>query len=105
MSSDEELAASEPLTASRPQRPRNRLVLGTYCVEAGIASTAVGAWASSGLSGSPRAAAWIGVTAILVVAAAWLAEPTVSLLTQYLQVAAPRRDPRPRQSTDEDASS
>jgi hypothetical protein len=83
--------AGMPLAASRPSdtggrcRPGNWLLLGAYCVEAGIISTAAGAWASAGFSGSLRAVVWIGVTAALAVAAAWLAEPTVAALGRCLR--------------------
>lgn len=83
--------AGMPLTAvrasdvSRRRRPGSRLALGTYCVEAGITSTAAGAWASAGLSGSLRATVWIGVTAVLALAAAWLAEPAVTVLDRCLR--------------------
>lgn len=62
----------------------NRLGIAVYGAETGIVSTAVGGWASSGSSGSSRLVMWISVTAALAIGAAWLAEPTVSLLTRYL---------------------
>lgn len=79
------LAASQASDVGRPRRPGSGLVLGTYCVEAGITSTAAGAWASSGLSGSLRAAVWIGVTAVLALTAAWLAESAVTVLDRCLR--------------------
>ena len=78
------LAASQASDVGR-RRPGSRLALGTYCVEAGITSTAAGAWASAGFSGSLRAAVWIGVTAVLALAAAWLAEPAVTVLDRCLR--------------------
>lgn len=63
----------------------NRLGIAVYGVEVGTVSTAVGGWASSGSSGSSRLVVWISVTAALAIGAAWLAEPTVTLLTRYLQ--------------------
>jgi hypothetical protein len=83
--------AGMPLPASQSSDPKgrrwpgNRLALGAYCVEAGITSTAAGAWASSGFSGSLRAVAWIGVTALLAAAAAWLAEPAATALDHCLR--------------------
>ena len=71
-------------------------MLGAYCVEAGIISTAAGAWASSGLSGSSRAFVWIGVAGVLAAAAVWLAEPALSVLGRCLQVTVTRRDLRRR---------
>jgi hypothetical protein len=78
------LATSQASDTGR-RRPGGGLALGTYCVEAGITSTAAGAWASAGFSGSLRAAVWIGVTAVLALAAAWLAEPAVTVLDRCLR--------------------
>jgi hypothetical protein len=79
------LAARQSADANGQHRPGRGLALGAYCVEAGITSTAAGAWASSGFSGSLRAAVWIGVTAALAVAAAWLAEPAVTAMSRCLR--------------------
>lgn len=79
------LAASQSSDAGGRLRPGSWLALGAYCVEAGIISTAAGAWASAGFSGSLRAVVWIGVTVALAAAAAWLAEPTVAALGRYLR--------------------
>jgi hypothetical protein len=83
--------AEVPLAASRPSGAGGRpwsgrgLVHGIYSLETGITATAAGEWASSGLSGSPRAAVWIAVTAVLAVTAAWLAEPAVNALGRCLR--------------------
>lgn len=79
------LAAGKSSPPGGRRWPGSRLALGAYCVEAGIASTAVGAWASAGFSGSLRAVVWIGVTAVLAAATAWLAEPTVAVLDRCLR--------------------
>jgi hypothetical protein len=79
------LAAIRASDATRWRRPGSGLALGTYCVEAGITSTAAGAWVSAGFSGSLRAAVWIGVTAVLALAAVWLAEPAVTALDRCLR--------------------
>jgi hypothetical protein len=78
------LAASQASDVGR-RRPGSGLALGTYCVEAGITSTAAGAWASAGFSGALRASVWIGVTAVLALAAAWLAEPATTALDRCLR--------------------
>lgn len=83
--------AGKPLSASRSsdadgRRPRGSgLALGAYCVESGITSAAAGAWASAGLPGSLRAVVWIGVTAAVAAAAAWLAEPAVTALGRRMR--------------------
>jgi hypothetical protein len=83
--------AGVPLAASRSSdtdgrhRPGSGLALGAYCIEAGVTSTAAGAWASAGFSGSVRAVVWIGVTAMLAAVAAWLAEPAVTALGRCLR--------------------
>jgi hypothetical protein len=78
-------AASQCSDADERHRPGGGLALGAYCVEAGVTSTAAGAWVSAGFSGSLRAVVWIGVTATLAAAAAWLAEPTVTALSRFLR--------------------
>jgi hypothetical protein len=79
------LAANRSSDADDRHRRGSRLALGAYCVEAGITSTAAGAWASSGFSGSLRAVVWIGVTTVLAAAAAWLAEPAISGMSHCLR--------------------
>ena len=90
------LAASQPSDVSVRQWPGSGLALGAYCVEAGITSTAAGAWASSGFSGSSRALVWIGVTTVLAAAAGWLAEPALTVLGRCFQVTVTRHDRRRR---------
>jgi hypothetical protein len=60
------------------------LGLVAYGVLAGILATTVGAWASSLMSGAPRIAAWIGVTAVISLALAWFAEAVLILLGRRL---------------------
>lgn len=79
------LPASQSSDADRRHRPGRGLALGAYCVEAGVASTAAGAWASAAFPGSLRIVVWVGVTAVLAVAAAWLVEPAVTALDRCLQ--------------------
>lgn len=79
------LATSRSSDTDRRHRPSSGLVLGAYCIEAGVTSTAAGAWASVGFSGSLRAIVWIGVTAVLAATAAWLAEPAVTALSRCLR--------------------
>jgi hypothetical protein len=78
------LTASQPSETSGRQRSRSGLARGAYCVEAGITSTAAGAWASLEFSGPLKAVVWIGVTAALAAAAVWLAEPAVAVLDRCL---------------------
>jgi hypothetical protein len=83
--------AGVPLATSRSSdtegrhRPSSGLAFGAYCIEAGVTSTAAGAWASTGFSGSVRAVVWIGVTAVLAAAAAWLADPAITVLDRCLR--------------------
>jgi hypothetical protein len=79
------LAASQSSDADGRHWPGRGLAFGAYCVEAGVTSTAAGAWASAGFPGSLRAVVWVGVTAVLAVAAAWLAEPAVTALDRCLR--------------------
>ena len=64
--------ATEP--GGRADRRRDRLALVTYWAEAGIASTAVGAWASTEFSGRVRILVWAGITAVLAAVAIWFAD-------------------------------
>ena len=65
--------------------PGERLGLVVYGVVAGIAASALGAWASSRLAGSARIAAWLAVTAVLALSFAWFAERVVLLLIRCLR--------------------
>lgn len=94
--SDDEETADLGYDTLNPGVRWNRLGVAVYGVEAGIVSTAIGGWASSGSSGSSRLVVWISVTAALAIGAAWLAEPTVILLTRYLQDRRGRRSLGPR---------
>lgn len=66
-------------SAERAAR-RDRLGLVTYWAEAGIASTAAGAWASAVFSGRARFLVWMGVSATLAAIAILFAGPAVSFL-------------------------
>jgi hypothetical protein len=56
------------------------LALAVYWGEAGITSTAIGAWVASSLSGVTRVAVWISLTAVLDVGAVQLTERAVGVL-------------------------
>jgi hypothetical protein len=56
-----------------------RLTLVGYGVLAGIGASTVGAWVSSALADKPRIGVWIGVTAVLAVIAARVADQAVAL--------------------------
>lgn len=58
------------------------MLLAGYAVGAGIVTSAAGAAVASGLSGASQISVWIVVTALLAIGAAWLAEPTVTLLVR-----------------------
>jgi hypothetical protein len=77
--------------AALAQRRRNGLALVTYWVEAGVASTAAGAWASAAVPGRWRVPVWAGVTTVLAAAALWVAEPAIALLSRYFRAAGARR--------------
>lgn len=79
--------------ANRPVRRRGGLALVTYWVEAGVISTAAGAWASTALPGRWRIAGWVGVTTILAAAAIWFAEPVLGFLSRRYQAVQVRRPP------------
>jgi hypothetical protein len=55
----------------------------TYGVLAGILATTAGAWASSPIAGGARIGAWIGVTAVVSLVLAWLAEVVVTVLGRF----------------------
>lgn len=98
MSADRQVKSSlaGPATGARsakPNRCQYGLAVVSYWIEAGIATTAAGAWATKTLSGTARTAVWIGVTAVLAVGAMWLAEPSISVLSRYFAAAGPRRPP------------
>ena len=77
----------------RSGRRHDGLALVTYWAEAGIASTAAGAWASTALSGRLRILVWVGVTTVLAVAAIWFAEPVIGLLSRGYRAGRSRRPP------------
>ncbi len=77
--------------ATDPAIRWSRLGLVVYGVDAGIVTTAVGDWVSSGWSGASRLVIWISVTAALAIGAAWVAEPAVTLLARCLQERRGRR--------------
>ena len=94
--------AEAPLTADLSsnvgarQRRGSGLALCAYSIEAGISSTAVGAWASSGLSGLLRAIVWGGLTTVLGIVAVCLAEPAVKALDRGLRMTLSYRNLRHR---------
>ena len=90
------LAADLPSNAGTRQWHGGGLALCAYSIEAGISSTAVGAWASSGLSGPLRAAAWGGLTTLLGVVAVCLAEPAIYVLDRCLRITLSHRNLRHR---------
>lgn len=53
---------------------------------AGIGASVLGAWAASGLSGRAQAGVWIGVTAVLAVAAAWCADRVIDLAGRLIRI-------------------
>lgn len=77
----------------QPGRRHGGLTLVTYWAEAGIASTAAGAWASTALSGRLRILVWVGVTTLLAAAAIWFAEPVIGLLGRGYRAGRTRRPP------------
>jgi hypothetical protein len=56
-----------------------------YGIVVGVGASAVGAWASSPVSGSARIGTWIIVTGVLASALAWFAESAVLVLTRWLR--------------------
>jgi hypothetical protein len=68
--------------SGQAERRRDRLALVTYWAEAGIASTAAGAWASTAFSGRSRILACAGITTFLVAIAIGLTGPAVSFLSR-----------------------
>ncbi len=90
---------TKPSAASRPAqegRPRDGLAMVTYWIEAGVVSTAAGAWAATALSGQLRILVWAGVTAALAAAAIWAAEPAIALLDRCYRAPLSRRRPSAR---------
>lgn len=90
---------TEPSVASHPaqeRRPRDGLAMVTYWIEAGVVSTAAGAWAATPFSGLLRILVWGGVTAVLAAAAIWAAEPAIALLDRCYRAPWSRRRPSAR---------
>jgi hypothetical protein len=75
----------------KAERRRGRLALVTYWAEAGIASTAAGAWASTALSGRVRILVWAGITTLLAAVAILFAGPAVGFLSRCYRVGQARR--------------
>jgi hypothetical protein len=90
------LAADLSSNAGARQRHGSGLALCAYSIEAGISSTAVGAWASSGLSGLLRAAVWGGVTTVLGIVAVCLAGPAIKVLDRCFRITLSHRNPHHR---------
>jgi hypothetical protein len=80
----------DPLVA-RAERRRNGLALVTYWVDAGVVSTAAGAWTSTAFSGRLRILVWVGVTALLTTVAIWAAESATAFLSRLFLMAGARR--------------
>ena len=83
--------ATEP--NGKADRRRDRLALVTYWAEAGIASTAIGAWASTELSGRVRILVWAGITTVLAAVAIWFADPAVGFLSRCYRTSRAGRQP------------
>jgi hypothetical protein len=77
--------------AGRPESRRSGLALVTYWVEAGVVSTAAGAWASTAFPRSLRILIWAGVTTLLAAAAIWAGEPAIAFLSRHYEAARRRR--------------
>jgi hypothetical protein len=67
------------------RRLGERLGLVGYGVIAGIGAGTIGAWTSSSIVGGTRIVAWIGITVVLGVIAAWFAERIVLLIGRLLR--------------------
>lgn len=65
----------------RAERRRDQIARVTYWAEAGVASTAVGAWASVAFSGHGRILVWMGITTALAAIAILFARPAISFLS------------------------
>jgi hypothetical protein len=88
------IPVTEPSTAphlAQAGRRRTGLAIVTYWVEAGVISTAAGAWAATVLSGQLRILLWAGVTTVLAVAAILVADPAIALLARCYQMPLRRR--------------
>src|SRR5690349_11978513 len=88
------LASPDPDSDRRAvlaHRRRDGLALVTYWVEAGVASTAAGAWASTTVPGRFRILVWVGVTAVLTAVALWGAEPAIAFLSRHFRAARDHR--------------
>src|SRR5580693_7205481 len=76
-------ALSRARTAASSREQRGGWVARAgYGIGAGVLTSAAGAAVASGLSGVPRVSVWVGVTAVLALAAAWLAESAVTLIAR-----------------------